>query len=184
MAHTVLAIPVVELEPYVRARWEHYDPDWVSVDPDFTHAHITALAPFLTVPTAGDLAEVAAIAHATPAFDFTLAQVATFPNGLIHLVPEPATPFSTLTARLWEAFPQCPPYAGEFAGVVPHLSLDQVGEGVDEARVRAEVAVLLPVRVRASRLELHWYAEGDCRVLAGWDLGPETTGRRRPDESL
>ena len=55
---------------------------------------------------------VAEIACTTMHFDFTLAQLDTFPNGIVHLLPEPAEPFADLTARLWAAFPQCPPYAG------------------------------------------------------------------------
>lgn len=170
MSHTVLAVPVPALEPYVRGRWEHYDPAWVSRDPAFTHAHVTALAPFLPEPTPEDLAVVAAIARRTPAFGYTLADVAAFPDGIIHLVPEPAGPFATLTARLWEAFPQCPPYGGEFGDVVPHVTLDHAAAGVTVASVEADLASVLPVSGRADRLELHRYAEGDCRVLASWLL--------------
>lgn len=171
MAHTVLLVPVPALEGYIRGRWEHYDPAWVSRDPTFTHAHITALAPFLPSPTQADLDRVAALARATPAFDFRLDEVTAFPDGLLHAVPEPAAPFAALTARLWREFPACPPYAGEFAEVVPHLTLDRVGPGVSLASVVADLAGQLPVRARAERLELHRYAESDCRVLAGWPLG-------------
>lgn len=170
MSHTVLAVPVPALEPYVRGRWQHYDPAWVSRDPAFTHAHVTALAPFLPEPTPEDLAVVAAIARSTPAFGYTLDAVAAFPDGIIHLVPEPAGPFATLTAQLWAAFPQCPPYAGEFGDVVPHVTLDHAGTGVTVASVAADLAPVLPVAGRADRLELHRYAEGDCRVLASWPL--------------
>ena len=171
MAHTVLAVPVPALEPYVRGRWEHYDAAWVSPDPAFTHAHITALAPFLPTPAPADLARVAAIARATPAFDFALDEVAAFPDGIVHAVPDPAGPFTALTAALWRAFPECPPYEGRFGDVVPHLTLDHLAAGVSIAGVRADLAGLLPVRTRAERLELHRYAEGDCRVLASWELG-------------
>jgi len=167
----VLAVPVAALEPYVRARWEHYDPAWTSRDPAFTHAHITLLAPFLPAPTAADLDRVAEIARATPAFDFRLAEVAVFPDGIIHAVPEPAGPFADLTARLWRAFPQCPPYEGEFGEVVPHLTLDSVGPEVSVASVETDLASLLPVTVRADRIELHWYEEMNCRFLLGWSCG-------------
>lgn len=170
MAHTVLVIPVPALEGYIRGRWEHYDPAWVSRDPDFTHAHITALAPFLPAPTDADLAQVAAIARTTPVFDFVLDEVTAFPDGIVHAVPTPAAPFSVLTARLWEAFPDCPPYAGEFADVVPHLTLDRLGPAVSIASVATDLAGLLPVQARADRLELHRYAERECRVLASWPL--------------
>ncbi|HVK26724.1 MAG TPA: 2'-5' RNA ligase family protein [Nocardioides sp.] len=171
MAHTVLVIPVPALEEHVRGRWEHYEPGWVSRDPAFTHAHITALAPFLPTPSADDLAAVGAMARATPAFSYTLTDVAAFPNGIIHLEPSPPGPFAALTAALWERFPQCPPYAGEFADVVPHLTLDQAAGDLSVESVRRTLAHLLPVRTIAERLELHRYAEGDCRVLASWPLG-------------
>jgi hypothetical protein len=45
--HTVLLVPVPGLEAFVRARTEHYDRDYVSPDPHFVHAHVTALGPFL-----------------------------------------------------------------------------------------------------------------------------------------
>lgn len=168
MAHTVLVVPVPALEDHVRGRWEHYEPGWVSHDPAFTHAHITALAPFLPEPSRADLAAVAGIARATAPFAYTLADVAAFPDGIIHLEPVPTGPFAALTAALWQRFPQCPPYAGEFADVVPHLTLDQAAGDVSVESVRTTLAHLLPVRTLADRLELHRYAEGDCRVLASW----------------
>lgn len=168
--HSVLVVPIPALEVYIRGRWTHYEETWVSQDPRFTHAHITALAPFLVDPAPDDLVRVGAIAAAVPAFDFVLDRVATYPNGLIHLPPEPAAPFAELTSRLHAAFPQCPPYAGEF-DAAPHLTLDQVGPGVTEASVRAALAGLLPITCRADRLELQWYAEGGCRVLQAWKLG-------------
>ncbi|WP_408895850.1 2'-5' RNA ligase family protein [Nocardioides sp. R1-1] len=171
MAHTVLVVPVPALEDYIRARWEHYDPRWVSRDPAFTHAHITALAPFLAAPSDAELARVAAIARTTAALDFVLDEVSAFADGIVHAVPSPAAPFAELTARLWREFPECPPYAGEFADVVPHLTLDRVGPTVSLASVSAALAGVLPARARAERLELHRYAEGDCRVLASWPLG-------------
>ena len=180
MAHTVLVVPVPALEGYIRGRWEHYDAAWVSRDPDFTHAHITALAPFRPSPTDADLARLAAIARATPAFDFVLDEVTAFPDGIVHAVPSPAAPFAALTARLWQAFPDFPPYAGEFADVVPHLTLDRLGPDVSVASVTADLAGTLPVRAWADRLELHRYAEGDCRVLRSWSLAGSLAGVADP----
>ena len=70
-------VPVPDLESWVRARWEHYEPGWVSRDPAFTHAHITALAPFLPSPTAADLAAVGAIAASSPGILFVVGPMAT-----------------------------------------------------------------------------------------------------------
>lgn len=169
--HTVLVVPVPELEPFVRGRWEHYEPAMVSTDPAFTHAHVTALAPYLPEPTPADLALLAEIAAGTEPFDYLLDDVAAFPNGIVHLRPEPAAPFAALTARLWEAFPQCPPYAGRFPHSVPHLTLDLLSERVTLASTRDLLGDAVPVRCRADRLELHWYETGDCHVRHAWPLG-------------
>jgi hypothetical protein len=171
--HTVLLVPVPALEPFVRARTEHYDVDYVSPDPHFVHAHVTALAPFLPPAEidAAALASIAEIVSATMSFTFSLEQVAVFPNGIIHLLPEPSAPFEMLTERLWRAFPGHPPYAGEFGSVVPHLTLDALSDSVTEESTRALVANHVPVRCRAERLDLAWYSPGDCRILHSWPLG-------------
>lgn len=173
VGHAVLAVPVPELEGFVRGRTAFYDASFLSPDPAFVHAHITLLAPFLPAPTPAELALVADIAATTPPFEVVLAEVAAFPDGLIHLRPDPAAPFEELTRRLAEAFPQCPPYGGRFDPVVPHLTLDRRSEelGVDVDSVAAAVAGLLPVRLRVDRVDLQWWANHDCHVRETWKLG-------------
>lgn len=170
--HSVLQVPVPPLEAFVRARHAHYDQAYVSGDPAFVHAHITALGPFLPAPslTPAALAEVAQIASGTAPFDFTLERIDTFPNGIVHVLPEPAAPFAELTRRLWAAFPQCPPYAGAFDDVVPHLTLDAVSDDVSEASTARDVGASLPASCRAEELQLAWYEPGSCRVLHSWPL--------------
>ncbi len=173
--HSVLAVPVPELEPFALDRWRHYLPSWVSRDPSFTHAHITALSPYLPNPTPDDLARVGAIAKATAAFDYVLREVEELPDGFIRVAPEPAAPFAALADALWAAFPQCPPYAGEYAAS-PHVTLDQRSDDVSVASTRALLGDLLPAYCRADRLELHWYEEGNCHLVADWKLTGGTTG--------
>lgn len=169
--HSVLVVPVPELEAFVRGRWEHYDPAWVSTDPAFTHAHVTVLAPFLSTPSRADLERLVAIAADTPPIDFRLDEVHAFPDGVIHLPPDPSEPFSALTRRAWEAFPECPPYGGRYDDVTPHLTLDLTAGAVTVESTRDLLGEALPARCRAERLELHWYAAGDCRVQHSWSLG-------------
>lgn len=170
MSHTVLLVPVPELEGFVLERTHHYDASYVSADPAFGHAHITALGPFVYEPSDADLTLVGDIARRTPAFDFTLDRMGEFPDGLIHLLPEPDGPFRELTRRLIAAFPQCPPYGGAFPEPVPHLTLDQRADEIDQASVRAALDGVVPARCRADRLVLARYANHDCRVLAEWKL--------------
>lgn len=172
--HSVLLVPVPALERFIRARWEHYAPELVSRDPAFTHAHVTVLAPYLDEPSADDLAVVGEIVTSTPAFEFRLDDVDAFPDGIVHARPVPTAPFSRLTARLWEAFPQCPPYGGRYDDLVPHVTLDRLSSTVDVTSTRALVGDRLPARCVADRVELHWYETGNCHVRAMWALGVPT----------
>ena len=171
MSHSVLQVPVPPLEAWVRERTAHYDASYVSANPAFGHAHVTALGPFLPELDAESAARVAAIAADTEPFDYALARVASFPNGIIHLVPEPDGTFRELTARLVAAFPQCPPYEGRFAEVHPHLTLDARSPAVSEASTLALLGDLVPARCRAERLDLAWWESGGCRLLRTWPLG-------------
>lgn len=171
--HGALVVPVPALEEFVRGRHAHYDPAYLSADPSFAHAHITLLSPFPSLeqmPSERDI--VGQILSAATPFAFTLERVATFPNGIIHLVPEPSEPFAALTRALVAAFPAYQPYGGQFGTVSPHLTLDAVGPGVSEQRVREWVAPLLPAAGYAGRAHLSWYQAGHCRTLAGWEIGP------------
>ncbi|MDN4160560.1 2'-5' RNA ligase family protein [Nocardioides abyssi] len=168
--HSVLQVPVQPLEGFVRGRHAHYDPAWVSADAAFVHAHVTALGPWLAEPSPVDLAAVAEVAASVEPFAFVLERVATFDSGIVHLVPEPDGGFRTLTARLAEAFPQCPPYAGEFAPV-PHLTLDLRSPEVSEESTRALLGDLVPAHCRADLLDLAWYEADGCRLLHRWPLG-------------
>ncbi len=169
--HSVLQVPVPALEPFVRARTAHYDAGFVSEDPAFVHAHVTALGPFVVAPSPGELDLVAAIASGTRAFDVVLAEVAAFPDGIIHLRPDPDEGFRDLTSRLCAAFPDQPPYDGRHGpadAVVPHLTLDLTAPGVDVASTRRLLGDALPVTVQAEQLDLVWYEAGECRLMASW----------------
>lgn len=170
--HTVLQVPVPALEPFVSARTRHYDAEWLAPDPTHVHAHITALGPFLPVDLVDDVAceAIAEIVKGTAAFDFTLTVIDTFPNGIIHLLPEPEGPFRRLTEALVSAFPQCPPYAGEFADVRPHLTLDARSDKVSVGSTAQLLGDLVPAHCRAERLDLVHYTPGALRVLRSWPL--------------
>lgn len=168
-----------ELDAFVRERTLHYDPAYLSSDPAFVHAHITALGPFLPPAAINRSASLAInkITCATEPFDFALEHLDTFPNGIIHLVPDPDGPFRALTEALCRAFPTCPPYAGQFADVRPHLTLDALSPEVSEVSTRHALAGLLPAACRATHLDLAWWAPGECRVLGRWPLGGASAPR-------
>jgi 2'-5' RNA ligase len=169
--HSVLAVPVPELDAFVRERTARQDASFLGSHPEFVNAHVTLLGPWLAEPTDADLAAVAEIVAAQKAFDVVLGSVGAFPDGIINILPEPSDPFARLTAALVERFPQTPPYAGQFEVVVPHLTLDHHLTGATIASVTAELADLLPVRTRVERVDLQWWANDDCHVRETWRLG-------------
>ena len=180
--HAVLQIPVPALEPFVRQRHEHYDRDFVSADPVFVHAHITVLGPFLPPEAVDDrvLSTIDEIACAVGGFDYRLEQIDVFPNGVIHLVPDPIEPFRSLTVELFTAFPSCPPYGGAFPDVRPHLTLDARSDGVTVESTRRLLGSLVPAQCRAERLDLAWWGNRTCRVLHSWWLGRPSARPQRP----
>jgi 2'-5' RNA ligase len=173
--HTVLQLPVPALEGWVRARTAHYDAGFVSEDPRFGHAHITALGPFDPAPTRAVLDAVGEIAASTDPVGVRLERLAQFPNGIIHLVPEPDGALRALTARLVAAFPEWPPYEGQFEDVRPHLTVDAASDAVDPAVDLTSTTRLLgdvvPVDVVLDRLQLAWWEAGSCHVMGEWPLG-------------
>ncbi|WP_306214281.1 2'-5' RNA ligase family protein [Actinoplanes sp. RD1] len=119
-------------------------------------AHVTVLYPFLP-PDAVDDAVLAALRAAigsVPRFDANLTEVGWFADRVVWLAPRPAQPFRDLTAAVWSRFPQAPPYTGEFAEVVPHLT---IGHDADRAvlnRAAAEVTAGLPISFEVETVRL------------------------------
>ena len=171
MGHSVLVVPVPALDEVVKERTAFYDASFVAADPDFVHAHITLLGPWAERPSAADLDRVARIAHTFGPFSVKLAEVSEFPDGVIYLHPEPDRQLRKLTSRLVAAFPQFPPYGGQYTDVVPHLTLDRRSTTVTLATVSASVHHLLPLTVTVDRIDLQWWANHACQRLHTWPLG-------------
>ena len=155
----------------MRARTAHYDAGFVSTDPRFGHAHITALGPFDPAPSAATLGVIAELASGTSPIKVRLVELAQFPLGIIHLVPDPAQPLRDLTARLVAAFPDWPPYGGEFGDdVQPHLTVDAASDLVDLDSTAALLVGVVPAACVLDRLQLAWWESGNCHVMDEWPL--------------
>ena len=123
--------------------------------------HVTLIFPFADRAGADDLLEpLGRVFGAFAPFEIALRQTARFP-GLLYLRPEPAEPFVAITETLANAFPEFPPYAGEFAKIIPHVT---VAQGDDEvlAAAEQELGAQLPVK---SRVERAWLVED---AAGGW----------------
>lgn len=166
----MLAVPVPPLELFITERTAHYDASFLSADPEFAHAHLTVLGPFLPSPTAADLALVGEVLASFAPFEIELRDIDEFPDGLLHVVPEPAQRISAITAALAAAFPQCPPYGGAFDPPVPHVTLDRRSDVVTRPWLAHALADVLPTRSWVDRVDLQWWANDDCRLLHRWEL--------------
>jgi len=157
LAATALVALLPELEPLVGAwRRRHTDDGARGMPP-----HVTLIGPFADTSEVDDLLAPLGRVFATFApFETALRGTARF-TGLLYLRPEPAEAFVAITEALVHAFPDFPPYAGEFAEIVPHVTVAQGDEEVLAAAER-ELAIQLPVK---SRVERAWLVED---TLSGW----------------
>jgi hypothetical protein len=173
MAHSVLLVPVRELEAVVRPRLERLSPRLVMADPDAVHAHITLLGPFadLAELTDGMRGELRSLFADVTAFPFRLTEVCRFPGkGPTYLSPDPPSPFRQLTSQLHRHFPEFPPYGGRFDGVVPHLSIPVPDDESPDA-VHLEMDGRLPVSAVAREVELVWFEPDATRVVETFGFG-------------
>lgn len=131
--------------------------------------HITVLYPFRRSRELDDatLERLAALATATDAFDYELAELGRFP-GVLYVAPRPAEPFAALVARCAAQWPEHPPYGGAFAETVPHLTL---AEGDEPAGLAERATARLPLAARADQLWLMTRQRGGWRRRAALPLG-------------
>lgn len=172
MAHSLLTVPVPELDKVVRDRLAHRSPEDLPLEPGDTVAHVTLLGPFARREqiTAGVLTELGRFfADVTP-FSYALTGVSRFPGGTVYLSPSPAAPFRQLTHELARRFPEHPPYGGAFGDVVPHLSIPLLPDE-DLETVERELAPMLPVTAYAREAALYWWEPGAGGTLEVFPFG-------------
>ena len=129
-------------------------------------AHVTVLFPFAAPEHIdnGILAALRQVLSAMEPFEFQLARTGWFGRSVLWLGPEPAAPFRHLTAGLIAAFPDYPPYGGQFAEVVPHLTVGGHGTAQQLAAAERGVRRHLPILEQAQAVTLmaeqtdgHWH---------------------------
>jgi 2'-5' RNA ligase len=149
---SALLVVVPEAEPAVgrhRARLDQSAREGVP-------AHLTVLYPFLA-PASIDAPVIASLRRLFarfPPFAVTLDRIGWFGEEVVWLGPRDERPLRALTAGVLAAFPDCPPYGGRYADVVPHLT---IGDRDDPAALHAAAAAVgghLPVAARATEVTL------------------------------
>lgn len=174
-AITALIVRVDAADTLVGDLRARFDPDAAAGAPP----RVTVLVPFLAPTRIDDavLARLRAAVGAVPAFDARFERIGRWPEGS-WLAPEPAAPFVALTRAVWAAFPECPPYEGRFAEIVPHLTV-AYGTSADAEACARELAPRLarrlaergPLRAHCGEVELIALGGGRWRTLAVLPLG-------------
>ena len=172
MPETALICRVPEAERYIARYRERFDPSARRNVP----AHVTILYPFMppALIDSGVIAELRAIATAVRCFEYRLAETRRFPVSL-YLAPQPEDSFAALTAAVFRAFPDYPPFEGKFATVVPHVTVAHADEAQlceIEVELRIALASGSPLRARCSEMVLIENSSGRWEELQRLPLGP------------
>lgn len=129
--------------------------------------HVTVLVPWLRDPRPEHVQRLEdAVADIEP-FDLTFSTAGQFANGTAWLRPEPFDQIRELVATVLAAFPECPPYGGQFPDPHPHLTIASSAQGTPAVVAEAQAA-LETEELPAIRLDdLSIWREGDDGI---WQL--------------
>jgi len=132
--------------------------------------HVTVLWPFLPAARldAGTRQVIADVVGALPVFTARFSRVGRFPE-VVYLAPDDPEPFVRMTHAVMARWPECPPYSGAFADVIPHVTLRWAAD----LRPGTTLDDLLPVDVRIT--EVHLAVDRRWRgwtVIESFPLGP------------
>ncbi|MFJ7965410.1 2'-5' RNA ligase family protein [Streptomyces sp. NPDC096324] len=163
-----LVVTVPEAETAVRAWRDRLDPTVASGMP----AHVTVLFPFLPQNRIdGDtLAAIADVMRRHKPFEARFEQCGRFP-GILYLAPEPATSFRALTEAVVDRWPETPPFGGQFAEIVPHLTIAQGQNDTDLDEAEADLQKRLPVVTSVASVDLMVHDGSRWRQRASFALG-------------
>jgi 2'-5' RNA ligase len=174
---TALILPVPDAEALV-GRWRaKYDSSAAVGVP----AHMTLLYPFLWPGEvrADDVAGLTTIFASTPPLDVVFRRTGRFEPRVLFLAPEPEAPLLALMRRIWERWPECPPYHGTIAAadVRPHLTVAD-GPGAEHLdRIGFAVGDGLPLATRLAEGMAHRMPR---RLVDGaHGIRPQVVERRR-----
>jgi 2'-5' RNA ligase len=159
---TGLIVKAAEAEPVV-ARWRStFDGAAAAGIP----AHMTVLYPFLDqqLIDATVRSELGTLLAKHQAFDVELRECRRFP-GVLYLAPVPDTEMRALTSAVSGRWPEAPPYGGQFADVIPHLTVAD-GQEIDVLdMIESDISSRLPIAVHVASVHLviytggHWHEE-------------------------
>ncbi len=162
---TAVLIAIPELAAYTdRWRTVSYAEDHPGISiADRIPPHITVLVPWVRDPADPEvLARLAAAVEGVGPLEIAFPVAGAFPGGTVFLRPEPFDVLTELIRAVAAAFPDHPPYGGEYPDPHPHLTVSAAGGAPVLAEVEAAVAAETPPTVRVDELTIWVAADGDA----------------------
>jgi 2'-5' RNA ligase len=149
---SAVVVPVAAVEPLVSAWRQRFDSSAAQGMP----AHITVLVPFLREDRLTDavLARLGELCGELPVLEIEFRRTARFP-AVLYLDPEPSDGLRALTSAIAQRWPETPPYGGEFAEVIPHLTVAHDADADTLCDIEADLLYGLPVRARLTEACLY-----------------------------
>ena len=172
---SALVVLVPEAEFLVAAFRNQYDPSAAVGVP----AHVTVLYPFKPPPelTADIIQSLEDLFSGFPKFRASFAELGRFP-GVLYLAPEPVEIFHRLIRLVTKRFPETPPYAGQFAEVIPHLTVAQVNDSEQLENIATDfgqqATECLPIPASINQIALLDNESGLWRIRREFYLGKES----------
>lgn len=140
---TAILITVPELAAYTD-RWRSVSRSTARPQVPLTELippHVTVLVPWVAEPTGTDVARLRSAVAAVEPFELSFPIAGQFPNGTAWLRPEPFDVVRSIQLSVFDAFPECPPYGGEFPDPHPHLTISSSAQGGPAVVAEANAAL-------------------------------------------
>jgi 2'-5' RNA ligase len=116
---SAVILPIPEVEPVVARLRGKYDPSARLGVP----AHVTLLYPFYPPPLPDrEITTLQGLCRSIEAFAFSFTEVRRFP-ATVYLHPDREETFTQITRLFIKTWPDCKPYGGAHADIVPHLTV-------------------------------------------------------------
>jgi 2'-5' RNA ligase len=172
---SALVVLVPEAESLVAAFRNQYDPSAAVGIP----AHVTVLYPFKPPPELipDVIQSLEDLFSGFPKFRASFAELGRFP-GVLYLAPEPLEIFHRLIGLATKRFPETPPYGGQFAEVIPHLTVAQVGDSDQLEKIvtdfEQKATACLPIQASINQIAMLDNESGLWQIRQEFALGTET----------
>lgn len=168
---TAILITVPELADYTD-RWRSVSRSTARPHVPLTELippHVTVLVPWVVEPGDSDRRRLEEAVSSFEPFELSFPTAGQFPGGTVWLKPEPFDTVRSLLLSVFEAFPECPPYGGEFPDPHPHLTISSATDGAPAVVAEATEALAATPAPRVQLTELGLWREGDDGVWRQFD---------------